>query len=322
MEYVIETNDLTKVYGSGKEAVTAVDHENMRIKRGSISGILGPNGAGKTTLVMMLTGLILPTSGTAKVLGHDIVKESLQIRKKVGLLPEGFGFYDHLTAKQNLDYIAALNDIPKEERDKRVGEILKAVGSDGFKDRKVGGFSRGMKQRLAIAQTLIKDPELLIFDEPTAGVDPEGAKAFKDMVSKLNKEQGKTIVVCTHLLFEMGPLCTDVAIMNQGRFVVQGNVEEIAERMMAEEGYRIEVEARGDVGAFVAKLKRLKEIISLEVKDDVISIKTMSDVRAEINKRAAKIKGLEVLSIRRLEPSLEDLFMKYYQKEIGVVAHG
>ncbi|MFQ6081285.1 MAG: ATP-binding cassette domain-containing protein [Candidatus Bathyarchaeia archaeon] len=322
MEYVIETNDLTKVYGSGKEAVTAVDHENLRVKKGSIFGILGPNGAGKTTFVMMLNGLILPTSGTAKVLGYDIVRESLQIRKNVGLLPEGFGFYDHLTAKQNLNYIAALNDIPKEERDERVDEILKAVGLDEFKDRKVGGFSRGMKQRLAIAQTLIKDPELLIFDEPTAGVDPEGAKAFKDLVSKLNKEQGKTIVICTHLLFEVGPLCTDVAIMNRGKFVIQGNVEEIVERMMAEEGYRIEVEARGDIGALAEELKRLSEITGVEVKGRNISINATSDVRAEINRRAAKIKGLEVLSIRRLEPSLEDLFMKYYQREIGVVARG
>ena len=322
LDYVIETTDLTKVYGSGGEAVTAVDHENLRIKRGAIFGILGPNGAGKTTLVMMLTGLTLPTSGTAKVVGYDIVRESLQIRKRVGLLPEDFGFYDHLTATQNLRYIAALNDIPKEERNERIAEILKVVGLDEFKERKVDGFSKGMKQRLAIAQTLIKDTELLIFDEPTAGVDPEGAKTFKDLVSKLNKEQGKTIVLCTHLLYEVGPLCTDVAIMNRGRFVIQGKVAEIVERMMAEEGYRIEVEARGDVGAFVAELKKLREITSLEVKGNIISLKATSDVRAEINRRAAVIKNLEVLSIRRAEPSLEDLFMKYYQRDLEVTPRG
>lgn len=322
MEYMIETTDLTKVYGTGKEAVTAVDHENIRVKKGSIFGILGPNGAGKTTLVMMLTGLILPTSGTAKVLGYDIVKESLQIRKKVGLLPEGFGFYDHLTAKQNLNYIAALNDTPKEERDERVDEILKAVGLDEFKNRKVGGFSRGMKQRLAIAQTLIKDPEILIFDEPTAGVDPEGAKAFKDLVSKMSREQGKTILISTHLLHEVGPICTDVAIMNRGKFVIQGNIEEITERMMAEEGYRIEVEVRGDVEAFAAGLKGLSGVTSVEVRGKIISIKATSDVRPEIIGRAAAIRGLEVLSIRRVEPSLEDLFMKYYQRELEVVTRG
>jgi len=321
MEYVIETHDLTKVYGTGRKSVTAVDHENLRVKKGSIFGILGPNGAGKTTLIMMLTGFTLPTSGTAKVLGYDIIKESLQIRKSVGLLPEGLGFYDHLTARQNLSYITALNDIPRDERDRRVEETLKIVGLDEFEDRKVGGFSRGMKQRLAIAQTLIKDPEILIFDEPTAGVDPEGARAFRDMASKLNEEQNKTIVICTHLLYEVGPLCTDIAIMNKGRFVVQGNVQEIAERMMAEEGYTIQVEARGEIEALVTKLKGLTGITSLGVKGDIITIKAARDVRPEIVRRTA-MDGLEVLSIRRVEPSLEDLFMKYYQGEFEVVTRG
>ena len=308
MEYVIETNGLTKIYGSGREAVTAVDRVNLRIETGIISGVLGPNGAGKTTLIMMLTGLILPSSGSAKVFGYDILKDSLQIRRKVGLLPEGFGFYDHLTAKQNLNYIAALNDIPKAERNKLADEALKAVALDEFEDRKVGAFSRGMRQRLGIAQTLIKDPELLIFDEPTAGVDPEGAKVFKDLVSELNK-QGKTVLICTHLLREVGPLCTHVAIMNLGKFVIQGRIEEIVEGMMDEEGFRIEVEVKGDAEAFAEELKSLSGIIELLVKERNISIKATGDVRSDII-RVAAMKGVEILSIRRLEPSLEDIFMK------------
>ena len=308
MEYVIETNELTKIYGSGREAVTAVDQVNLRIEEGTISGILGPNGAGKTTLIMMLTGLIPPSSGSAEVFGYDVVKDSLEIRRKVGLLPEGFGFYDHLTAKQNLNYVAALNDIPNDERDKRVDEALKIVALEEFEERKAGAFSRGMTQRLGIAQTLIKDPELLIFDEPTAGVDPEGAKVFKDLVSKLN-EQGKTILLCTHLLREVGPLCTHVAIMNRGKFVIRGRIEEIVERIMGEEGYRIEVEVKGDVEAFAKELKGLPGITELIVKQRNISIKATSDVRSDIMKTAT-MKGVEILSIRRLEPSLEDIFMK------------
>ena len=308
MEYVIETNELTKIYGSGREAVTAVDQVNLRIEEGTISGILGPNGAGKTTLTMMLTGLIPPSSGSAEVFGYDVVKDSLEIRRKVGLLPEGFGFYDHLTAKQNLNYVAALNDIPNDERDKRVDEALKIVALEEFEERKAGAFSRGMTQRLGIAQTLIKDPELLIFDEPTAGVDPEGAKVFKDLVSKLN-EQGKTILLCTHLLREVGPLCTHVAIMNRGKFVIRGRIEEIVERIMGEEGYRIEVEVKGDVEAFAKELKGLPGITELIVKQRNISIKATSDVRSDIMKTAT-MKGVEILSIRRLEPSLEDIFMK------------
>ena len=313
MEYVIETDELTKIYGSGREAVTAVDQVNLRIERGTIYGILGPNGAGKTTLTMMLTGLILPSSGSAKVFGYDILKDSLLIRRKVGLLPEGFGFYDHLTAKQNLNYIATLNDIAKAEQDKPVDEALKAVALEEFVDRKVGAFSRGMKQRLGIAQTLIKDPELLILDEPTAGVDPEGAKVFKELVTRLNDEQGKTVLICTHLLREVGPLCTDVAIINRGKFVVQGKIGEIVERMISEEGYRIEVEVKGDAEAFAKELKSSLGVIELAMRDRNISIRATSDVRANIIKIASK-KGVEVLSIRRLEPSLEEIFMKALSK--------
>ena len=308
MEHVIETNELTKVYGSGREAVTAVDHIDLRIEEGTIYGILGPNGAGKTTLIMMLTGLVLPSSGSAKVLGHDILKDSLQIRRRVGLLPEGFGFYDHLTAEQNLDYIATLNDVPKAEHEKIVDEALKAVALEESRHRKVGAFSRGMKQRLGIAQTLIKDPELLIFDEPTAGVDPEGARVFMDLVSELNG-QGKTILICTHLLREVGPLCTHVAIMNRGKFVIQGGIGEIVERMIDEEGYRIEVEVKGDAEAFAKELRSLPQITELEVKGGNISVKATDDVRANIIRIASR-KEVEVLSIRRLEPSLEDIFMK------------
>ena len=311
MENVVERSELTKIYGSGKEAVTAVDHVNLQIEKGTISGILGPNGAGKTTLIMMLTGLVIPSSGSATVFGHDILKDSVQIRRKVGLLPEGFGFYGHLTAKQNLDYIAELNDIPRAERAESVDQALKAVALEEFQDRKAGAFSRGMTQRLGIAQALIKDPDLLVLDEPTAGVDPRGARVFKDLVSTLNIERGKTIIMCTHLLHEVGPLCTHVAIMNRGRFGTTGRVDEIVERMLEEEGYRImvEVEVTGDIDAFATELKSLAGIIDLEVRDRNVSIRAATDVRAQITKLAATI-GVEILSIRRSEPSLEDIFMR------------
>jgi len=309
MENVIETSELTKVYGSGREAVTAVDHVDLKIGTGTISGILGPNGAGKTTLIMMLTGLIIPSGGSANVFGYDVVKDSLQIRRKVGLLPEGFGFYSSLTAEQNLNYVAALNEILGAERDKRVGEALEVVALEEFKDRKVGAFSRGMTQRLGIAQALIKDPELLMLDEPTAGVDPEGSRKFKDLVSRLNSERGKTVLICTHLLHEVGPLCTHVAIMNRGRFIVQGRVDEIVRRMMDEEGYRIIVEVKGDPEAFAKELEGSPGIISLEADERNISVRASSDMRADIV-RAASMKDFEILSIRRLEPSLEDIFMK------------
>jgi ABC-2 type transport system ATP-binding protein len=313
LDYVIEANGLTKVYKSEGKSVLAVDHLDLRVGAGSVFGLLGPNGAGKTTLIMMLTGLTLPTSGSAKVLGLDVVRESVQIRRRVGLLPEGFGFYDHLTARQNLNYVAALNDIPKDEREKRVDEALTTVGLYEVRDRKFAGFSRGMRQRLGIAQTLIKNPELLIFDEPTAGVDPEGAKAFKDLVLRLNKD-GKTVMLSTHLLFEVGPVCSSVAIINNGRFVVQGNVKELVEKLMAEEGYRIRVEGMGNLQALVERIRELKGVREVRLEKDAIFVNAVSDVRIEVGKLAAT-SGVEVSTLELQEPSLEDLFMRYYKSE-------
>lgn len=317
MSYAIETYNLTKVYRSEGKTVVAVDNLSLKVEKGLVFGLLGPNGAGKTTLIMMLTGLTLPTSGSGKVLGYDIVKESLQIRRRVGLLPDPFGFYDHLTAEQNLEYIAALNDIPKAEREKRIEDVLKTVGLYEVKDRKVGGFSRGMKQRLGIAQTLIKDPELLIFDEPTAGLDPEGARAFRELVVRLSKE-GKTVMLSTHLLFEVGPLCNYIAIINRGRLIVQGKVRELIERLMAEEGYRIRVKATGDVQTLIANIAQLNEVGEVKREGDTILIKASKDIRSEVSKIALSL-GLEISTLQVEEPSLEDLFMKYYRK--GEVEH-
>jgi ABC-2 type transport system ATP-binding protein len=313
-EYVIETYGLTKVYKSGGGMIVAVDKLDFTVEKSSIFGLLGPNGAGKTTLLMMLTGLILPTSGSGKVLGYDIVRESREIRRRVGFLPEGFGFYEHLTAEQNLEYIAALNDIPKLERRKRIEDILALVGLYEVKDRKVSGFSRGMKQRLGIAQALLKDPELLMLDEPTAGLDPEGSKAFKDLVSKLSKE-GKTVVLSTHLLFEVGPLCDSIAIINRGRIVVQGRVRDLVSRLMEEEGYKIHVEVRGDAGKLATALSGMDYVKSVRMGVDGIHIDSTKDIRVDVVKLASEL-GLEISSLRVEEPSLEDLFIRYYKGEV------
>lgn len=313
MDYAIEVFDLTKVYRSEGKEIRAVDRLSLKVERGSIFGLLGPNGAGKTTLIMMLTGLTLPTSGSGKVLGHDVVKESLQIRRKVGLLPEGFGFYDHLTAEENLNYVAALNDIPKGERKKRVEGVLALVGLLDVKDRKFGGFSRGMRQKLGIAQALLKNPELLILDEPTAGVDPEGARAIREIVLNLNRE-GKTIMLSTHLLFEVGPMCDSIAIMNSGRLVLYGRVKELLQRLMEEEGYRIRIEGAGELGDFAAALSSLPGVKSVKLEGKSVQVVAEKDVRAEIGKLSSKY-NIEIVTLELQEPSLEDLFIKYYRRE-------
>lgn len=323
MEYIVESYDLTKIYRTQEGVVTALDHANLRIRRGSVFGLLGPNGAGKTTLITMLMGLTLPTGGTAKVLGYDIVKESLEIRRRVGFAPDGVGFYDHLTAQQNLEYVAALNDIPRGERRRLIDEALATTGLSEFRNRKVGGFSKGMRQRLAIAQTLLKDGEFLIFDEPTAGIDPEGTRDFKNLIGKLNREKGKTILIATHMLPEIGPICSDIAIIREGKVIVQSAISELIEGVMKEEGYRIEVELvdREEATSLAPALEGLEGVVSLEVKDRSIILKAKSDIRPIIAREVVERKA-SLLSLRRLEPSLEDLFMKFYERKEGVKRFG
>ncbi|MEM1559715.1 MAG: ABC transporter ATP-binding protein, partial [Candidatus Bathyarchaeia archaeon] len=253
------------------------------------------------------------TNGSGRVLGYDIVRESREIRRRVGFLPEGFGFYEHLTAEQNLEYIAALNDIPKPERRKRIEDILSLVGLYEVKNRRVSSFSRGMKQRLGIAQALIKDPELLLLDEPTAGLDPEGSRAFKDLVLKLNSE-GRTIVLSTHLLFEVGPLCSSIAIMNRGRIVVQGRVKDLISKLMSEVGYKIYVEVRGDLGKLASALTGMEGVRGVRIGVDSLYVDSTKDIRVDIVKIASDMK-VEISSIRVEEPSLEDLFIRYYRGE-------
>ncbi|MEM3434137.1 MAG: ABC transporter ATP-binding protein, partial [Candidatus Methanomethyliaceae archaeon] len=214
-EPIIITRELTKVYSKN----VAVDHLTMSIEEGEIFGLLGPNGAGKTTTLLMLLGLTVPTSGTATVCGYDVVKNSRDVRKVVGALPEFAGLYDDMTAHENLMYIAALNGIPKRVAEERVKTLLETVDLIGESDTKVGKFSRGMRQRLGIAQALVKDPRVLILDEPTIGVDPRGTKEIRDLILRLNRERGLTVLMSSHLLYEVQQVCTRVGIMRQGKMI-------------------------------------------------------------------------------------------------------
>jgi ABC-2 type transport system ATP-binding protein len=316
MDYAIETFDLTKVYRSGGRMIRALDDLELRIRRGSVFGLLGHNGAGKTTLISILMGLATPTSGTAKVLGLDVVKQSLKIRRAVGFMPEGIGFYNQLTAEQNLEYVAALNGILSDTRQPLIEKALSTVGIMPAKDRKVEGYSKGMKQRLAIAQALMKGADLLIFDEPTAGVDPEGTRSFKNLVSQLNREEGKTLLFSTHLLSEIGPICTDIAILHKGKIIVQGEVSEIINSTMKEYGYRIELELDRDQSAVAPRLERIDGVREVKSANRSLIISSESDIRLALVAESEKC-GARVLSLRRIEPSLEDLFMQHYSSEEG-----
>ena len=223
---ILRAINLTKKFGD----FTAVDHINFEIHRGEVFGLLGHNGAGKTTTVNLLAGLKLPTEGTATISGFDIRKKPLDARMRIGFLPDNPGNYLHLTAKQNLEFFAELSDLKKDKASKRISELLELVGLTEWRNKKVEVFSRGMKQRLGLAQSLMRDPDLLFLDEPTLGIDPEGTRQMRGLIKKLAGE-GKGILICSHLLSEVSRICDTIAIMRRGKIVVIGTIPDLRKKL-------------------------------------------------------------------------------------------
>lgn len=232
MAAIIQTRGLTRRYGRQ----TAVDQLELEVQEGEIFGFLGPNGAGKTTTILMLLGLTEPTAGSARVLGYDPVRDPLPIKRQVGYLPENVGFYDDLTGRENLRYIAELNRIPEPEATAKIESALRTVGLAEEGDKLVGAYSRGMRQRLGIAELLVKDPRLLILDEPTLGLDPDGTNKMLDLIRDLNRSRGITVMLSSHLLDQVQRICHRVGIMIKGRLVALGTIEELARRKGTESG--------------------------------------------------------------------------------------
>lgn len=232
MAAIIQTENLTRRYGRQ----VAVDGLTLEINEREIFGFLGPNGAGKTTTILMLLGLTEPTSGSARVLGYDPTHDPLEIKRQVGYLPENVGFYDDLTGRENLRFMAELNRLPEARITEKIEEALRTVGLNGEGDKLVGAYSRGMRQRLGIAELLIKDPKLLILDEPTLGLDPDGTNKMLDLVHALSRDRGITVMLSSHQLEQVQRICTRVGIMIKGKLVAVGTIEELAKRKLGEGG--------------------------------------------------------------------------------------
>ena len=218
-EIIIDIKSLVKKYKN----FLALDTLNLQISKGEIFGFLGHNGAGKTTTVNILTTLLPPTSGSASICGFDISKDSLEVRKRIGYLPENVKFYENLTAYENLEYLAKLSGI--KSPGKKIKEILEFIDFTGFENKKIGEFSKGMKQRIGIAQAIIHGPEVLFLDEPTAGLDPMGIKKLREVILKINKEKEITIFINTHLLSEVSKTCTTIGVLNHGKLIYKDSLE-------------------------------------------------------------------------------------------------
>ena len=303
---VIVTRGLTKRYGR----VVAVEDLNLEVAEGEVFGLLGPNGSGKTTTILTLLGLTEPTSGEARVLGLDPMREPLKVKARVGYLPDQVGFYGELTAWENLRYTTRLLGLPEAEAKARMEEVLRRMGLWEVRDRRVSAFSRGMRQRLGLAEVLLKRPQVAILDEPTLGLDPEAAREFLDLIKGL-KAEGITVLLSSHLLHQVQEICDRVGLFHKSRLALLGRVEELAARVLGG-GYEILVEASpGLKEAFQA----VEGVGRVEAEGGRYRVLATRDVRAELARIAVAQGELLALALRR--PSLDEVYAHYFKE----VAH-
>ena len=317
-EKAIAVMELRRVYSSSKgifkktrNNVEAVKGISFDVGHGELFGLVGPNGAGKTTTIKMLTTLLTPTSGTAKVLGFDIVKDVTQIRRSIGIIFGGErGLYYRVSGRENLRYFADLYGVPLHVREKRIGDLLSMVGLADRADERVEGYSRGMKQRLHIAKGLINDPKLIFMDEPTIGLDPEAARETRGMIKGL-VEKGKTILLTTHYMFEADELCQRIGVISGGNIVALDSPSGL--KRFVNDVTVIEVEAFGVAEGDLATLRQQPDVTAvnanLEGERQTIRVQTPrgSEFIPTVTKLLSKAK---IMDVRIKEPTLEDAYLK------------
>lgn len=319
-KFAIETQDLTKRY----DGATVVDRLNLHVRENEVFGLLGPNGAGKTTTILMLLGLTEPASGMARVYGFNPTREPLKVKRLVGYLPEKVGFYDNLTARENLRFIADLNNISYAEANRRIDEVLETVGLTGEeimekvgpnqeKEKTVGKYSRGMKQRLGIADVLIKQPKVVFLDEPTAGLDPKGINQLLDLIAGLPK-MGTTVVLSSHQLYQVQRVCHSIGILSKGKMVIEGAIDKVGREALAGGRYQIEVETVKPSARLIDVIRGIKGVISVDARDDILTVSTDADLRAEISKAVVQ-NDFPLIQMKIQEFSLDDIYMRYFHEE-------
>jgi len=311
---VIVAESLSKRYGSA----SAVDNISFNIRKGEVFGLLGPNGAGKTTTILMMLGLTEISAGSVSVLGYDPARQPLQVKRRVGYLPDSVGFYDSLTAVENLAYTAKLMGLPLKERTTRIADALKRVRLDDVAHKRVATFSRGMRQRLGLAEIIVKKAEIAILDEPTSGLDPQATLEFLDLIREL-KAEGITVLLSSHLLDQVQRICDRVALFQAGKIVLMGSVAELSVQVLGA-GFVVEVEAEG--AGIARRLATIPGVSNVEtVAKDRFRMTAERDVRADAARAVVAVDG----ALRRLsvdEPSLEAIYARYFQgKTPGDVRH-
>ena len=310
MTEVIKTTSLTKQYGE----FTAVDKLDLSIEQVEVFGFLGPNGAGKTTTILMLLGLTSPTNGSATIYGYDCTRNPLSVKRITGYLPENVGFYGELSAEDNLRYTASLNKINGEESSRRIKQVLEDVGLIDRAKQPVRQYSRGMRQRLGIADVLLKRPKVVILDEPTQGIDPASVPELLEIIRKMSQEHKITVVLSSHQLHYVQRICSRVAIMSNGKAVMQGNVDELSQKVMGGEDIVVDLELEKSTPEIINSLSALSGVRKVTSNGNMLTVECSRGVKKELASSVISNAGT-VLTLRSADSVLEEIYLRYFSEE-------
>ncbi|NMA90348.1 MAG: ABC transporter ATP-binding protein [Amphibacillus sp.] len=308
-EPIIQFNDLTKVY----DKEYAVDHLSLSINKGEIFGLLGPNGAGKSTTILMTLGLSEPTSGTVTVNGINSTNHPIDVKKIVGYLPDDVGFYHQMTGLENLMYTASLNGMDRKEAKERALHLLELVGLTDAKDKRTDKYSRGMRQRLGLADVLMKNPQVIILDEPTIGIDPEGVRELLGLIKDLSKKEQITVLLSSHDLHQVQKICDRVGIFVKGKLLATGNINDLAQQLFNEDAYLINLEyISGDTNL----IEHFKNTAGINEVEEIHPGKLKLHCEADLTKQVAKIvfeSGAELIQISKSDYGLDEIYHRYFE---------
>ncbi|MCL6524550.1 MAG: ABC transporter ATP-binding protein [Thermoflavifilum sp.] len=316
-EPIIILRELTKQY----DQAIAVDHLNLTINKGEIFGLLGPNGAGKSTTILMLLGLTEPTSGEVQVCGIDPVSHPVEVKRKVGYLPDNVRFYEDLTGIENLIYTGQLNRMTKKQAREKALQLLTRVGLADAAHQKTGTYSRGMIQRLGLADVLMKDPEVIIMDEPTLGIDPTGAKDFLNLIVRLSREDAITVLLSSHYLLQVQEVCDRIGLFVKGKLIAVGDIASLSQELFANEPFRIEAIIHWErnsswdtISALKQLLLQINGVAKVDIEDERLHISATQDVTAQVA-RTIVMQGIDLLALSKREHGLEDIYHRYFESE-------
>jgi len=311
---VIELTGLTKLYGSLK----AVDNLNLEIAKGEIYGLLGPNGAGKTTTILMMLGLTEPTSGKVSVCGYNATSNPVVVKQKVGYMPDNMGFYDGMNALDNLIYMARLNSIPESMVKEKAIELMELVGLSKAMHKKAGTYSRGMKQRLGLAEVLIKQPDVIILDEPTLGIDPAGVREFLSLIKELSKQHNITVLLSSHHLNQVQQVCDRVGIFVEGRLLASDHIDKLSTHLFSQNANVVKItlgHPLHNIEEYNQQLRTIGGVSAIEVHGNNIEISCTRNATPEFVRFFVE-KGQDIMGVQLKEYGLEEIYHRYFENTL------